>query len=61
LFVVVPATVAVNGSVPEVSEEAVAGEIVMEVTVGVGVGPAGLTLICAEFALSPVGPTVLTT
>jgi hypothetical protein len=48
LSVVVPWTVAVNGIVPLVSEEAVAGETVTEVTTGAGGGGAVVTVTVVE-------------
>jgi hypothetical protein len=58
LFVVVPDTLAVNGSVPDVIDDAVVGDIVTDVTVDVAVG---LALTCAEFAVSPAAVTADTT
>jgi hypothetical protein len=60
LFVVVPATLAVNGSVPEVIEDAVSGDTDTEVTVGEA-GAVGVTDACAEFVLSPAEVTTETT
>lgn len=51
LFVVEPATLAENGSVPPVTDEAVAGETVTDVTAGVDGGlfvGAAVTVIAAE-------------
>jgi len=53
LLEVVPSTVAVNGSVPELIEDAVAGDIATDVTVGEEAGAAGLALTWTELALSP--------
>jgi len=58
LFVVVPDTAAVNGSVPDGIDDAVIGDIVTDVTV---CGAVGLALTCAEFALSPLVLTAETT
>jgi hypothetical protein len=58
LFVAVPWTLAVNGSVPEVIDDAVAGEIDTEVIV---CGALGVTDACNEFALSPADVTTETT
>jgi hypothetical protein len=44
LLVDVPCTLAVNGKVPEVIEEAVAGVIVTDVIVGTGACPVGVTI-----------------
>ena len=57
-----PWTVAVNESVPEVIEDAVVGDIVTEVTVGLGgeLGAVGLALTCDELGLSPAEPTAET-
>jgi hypothetical protein len=60
LFVVVPCTVAVNGSVPAVIEDAVSGETVTEVTVE-DAGASGVALTWAELALSPAAFTAETT
>jgi hypothetical protein len=63
LLVDVPCTLAVNGKVPEVIEEAVAGLTVTDVTVGTGpgTGPVGVTVTWAEFTLSPAVVTTDTT
>ena len=58
LFVVVPDTVAVKGSVPDGIDDAVVGDIVTDVTV---CGAVGLALTCAEFALSPLALIAETT
>jgi hypothetical protein len=60
LLVVVPWTVAVNGSVPEVIDDATPGLTVTEVT-PVEVGAAGLALTWAELALSLAETTAETT
>lgn len=52
LFVVVPATLAVNGSVPDVIDDAVPGDTVTEVTVPVAA--TGFAATAAEFALVPL-------
>jgi hypothetical protein len=57
LLEVVPCTVALNGSVPAVIEDAVTGDIATEVTVGEDAGAVGLALTWGEFALSPAEPT----
>jgi hypothetical protein len=59
LLVDVPCTLAVNGKVPEVIEEAVAGVTVTEVIVGTGA--VGVTVTWAEFTLSPAVVTTETT
>jgi hypothetical protein len=60
LFEAEPTTVAVNGSVPVVIEDATPGLTVTEVT-PVEVEAAGLALTWAELALSPVAVTAETT
>jgi hypothetical protein len=52
LFVVVPATLAANGRVPEVIDDAVAGDTDTEVMVPVAA--TGLAATAAEFALVPL-------
>ena len=52
LFVVVPETLAVNGRVPEVIDDAVDGDTETEVTVPVDA--VGLAATAAEFALVPL-------
>ena len=58
LLVIVPDTVAVNGSVPDGIDDAVVGDIVTDVTVS---GAVGFALTCVEFALSPLALTAETT
>jgi len=60
LFEAEPTTVALNGNVPEVIEEATPGLTVTEVTL-VEVGAAGLALTWAELALSVAETTAETT
>jgi len=62
LLVDVPCTLAVNGKVPEVIEDAVAGDTVTDVIVGAGAdGPVGVTIAWAELTLSPALVTAETT
>jgi hypothetical protein len=54
-------TLALNGSVPDVIEDAVSGETETDVIVCGGAGAVGVTDACKEFALSPAEVTTETT
>jgi hypothetical protein len=59
LLDVVPSTVAVKGSVPPVKEEAVAGEIVTDVTGGLGGWGAGADVTVSVAKANLVGSATL--